>query len=90
MSNVNDEPDLWNFDAYLNRLGSYNDDWKVNFMSPMAMAFAGLTYTGFSDRVKCLYCNAEFDGWKPDEKPIRVHRETSPSCTYLKNIPGEL
>ena len=66
------------------RLRTFDDKWRVEFLRPIEMAKAGFIYLGIEDRVKCLSCSKDLEHWKPGDDPLAEHIFHSPHCPFLR------
>lgn len=88
-STISSETSNYDFTIYENRLRTFNDDWKLEFITPEKMATAGFCYSGEKDRVRCTYCSKEFDNWQHGDDPQIEHRKYSPHCPFFKTSKGK-
>ncbi|XP_050525793.1 baculoviral IAP repeat-containing protein 2-like isoform X2 [Daktulosphaira vitifoliae] len=82
------ETPSWDLTSYENRLKTFNDEWKLEFLRPTQMAKAGLYYLGKQDRVRCMFCSKEFDYWQQGDDPLVEHKRKSPQCPFFKENSG--
>ncbi|XP_050443224.1 death-associated inhibitor of apoptosis 2-like isoform X2 [Adelges cooleyi] len=82
------ETPLWDLTTFENRLRTFNDEWKLEFLTPNQMAKAGLYYLGKQDRVRCMFCSKEFDYWQRGDDPLVEHKRKSPQCPFFKENTG--
>ena len=47
---------------------------------------AGFIYTKNGDTTRCKSCGLEVSGWIRDMVPFDVHRERSPSCSFVRSV----
>lgn len=87
-SSMSSETPSWDLTTYENRLRTFNDDWKLEFITPSQMANAGLYYLGKQDRVRCMFCSKEFDYWQRGDDPLVEHKRKSPQCPFFKESQG--
>jgi len=80
----------WDLTRYENRLRTFffNNGWKLQFITPEAMAEAGLYYLGKQDRVRCMFCSKEFDYWQRGDDPLVEHKRKSPQCPFFSQSSG--
>jgi hypothetical protein len=53
------------------------------------LALAGFFYTGLDDKVQCMACGVELQGWEATDEPWAEHGKWSPNGIYL-NMTGTL
>merc|ERR1712096_261576 len=51
---------------------------------PQELSEAGFFYTGWSDKVKCFYCDGGLESWEPADSPWKEHQTGSPHCAFVK------
>jgi len=64
--------------------------WMLDFITPSEMAKSGLYYLGKKDRVRCMFCNTEFNNWKQSDDPMKKHKYTSPQCPLFNKNRGNI
>ncbi|VVC34546.1 Hypothetical protein CINCED_3A005156 [Cinara cedri] len=83
-SSIDVEQSLRDFTVYKNRLRTFDNGWKLEYITPHQMADAGFFYLGVQDRVRCLFCSKEFDSWQRGDYPLVEHKKQSPQCAFFK------
>ncbi|XP_041379449.1 baculoviral IAP repeat-containing protein 7-A-like [Gigantopelta aegis] len=78
------------YDTYTERLESYTG-WPRQYteQTPESLATAGFFYIGSADRVTCFSCHETVRNWKPGQDPLTVHRQASPSCSFIRSLYSE-
>lgn len=86
---MSSEVPTWDLTTYENRLRTFSEEWKLDFITPNQMAKAGLYYVGKEDRVRCIFCSKEFDYWQRGDDPLVEHKRKSPQCQFFKESQGK-
>ena len=47
-----------------------------------------LLKTGYSDNVKCFFCDGGLCNWEADDEPWTEHARWFPDCGFLKQVKG--
>ncbi|XP_052075900.1 baculoviral IAP repeat-containing protein 2-like isoform X2 [Mytilus californianus] len=50
------------------------------------LAEAGFFYSGYDDEVVCYSCGVTHKNWKRYDSPFEIHKQISPSCSFLLDI----
>ena len=70
---------------YDDRLESYVHWPKCHPMKPETLAGAGFYYTGYSDKVRCFWCNITLHQWEVYDCALEQHKKHSKgNCNFLK------
>lgn len=88
--NISSGTSMSQLDIYKNRLKTFNDGWRLDFLTPSQMAKAGFYYMGKQDRVKCMFCSHEFDYWCRGDDPVAEHKRKAPQCQFFNENKGNL
>lgn len=88
LSNMDSNTPTWDLTKYENRLRTYDNEWKLDFITPSQMANAGFYFLGRQDRVRCMFCSKEFDYWQRGDDPLVEHKRKSPQCAFFKQSQG--
>lgn len=70
------------YEHLFNRLASFKE-WPLNFPVALALANAGLFYTGRVDEVCCYKCHCYINDWKDYDSPVERHKLASPHCPIV-------
>lgn len=71
------------------RLESYKGNWPTNLaQTPDHLSSAGFFYVGYSDNVKCFFCDGGLCNWEADDEPWTEHARWFPDCGFLKQVKG--
>jgi len=71
------------------RLESYKGKWPTNLaQTPDHLSSAGFYYVGYSDNVKCFFCDGGLCNWEADDEPWTEHARWFPDCGFLKQVKG--
>lgn len=89
LSNMVSNTPTWDLTTYENRLRTYDNEWKLDFITPSQMANAGFYFLGRQDRVRCMFCSKEFDYWQRGDDPLVEHKRKSPHCAFFKQSQGK-
>ncbi|XP_013419081.1 baculoviral IAP repeat-containing protein 7-like [Lingula anatina] len=64
--------------------------WSAHWaQNPVNLAKAGFFYAGFSDNVKCFYCDGGLRNWEPQDDPWTEHARWFPRCGFVRQCKGE-
>jgi len=66
------------------RLKSYSLWPPALPQKPDDLAKAGFFYTGYSDQVKCFYCDGGLESWEPSDSPWMEHIKWFSECAFVK------
>ncbi|XP_054278974.1 death-associated inhibitor of apoptosis 1-like [Macrosteles quadrilineatus] len=86
LENLNMSDNIQRFYYEIERLNSFVN-WPVTFLSPNLMANGGFYYFQREDFVRCAFCGVEIGSWVEGDDPASDHKQWSPSCKLLQNIP---
>jgi len=53
------------------------------------VARAGFVFQGYSDCVRCFYCNGGLRNWEQGDDPYVEHARWFPNCVYIRQIMGQ-
>lgn len=71
------------------RLESFKGKWPSNLaQTPDHLSSAGFFYVGYSDNVKCFFCDGGLCNWEADDEPWTEHARWFPDCGFLKQVKG--
>lgn len=65
------------------RLHTFPDFPKRNIIAPEKLARDGFIYTGQGDRVGCVYCLRNVQGWQCGQDPRLEHESMNPNCPFV-------
>lgn len=69
-----------------NRLQSFKD-WAISSpVDPYELASSGF-YQNEDNKVKCFACFIEIHDWRLGDRPLKKHKEFSPSCPFVNGLP---
>ena len=68
----------------LRYLASYKT-WQSDSMSPLRLAYAGLSYAGHDDVTKCDSCHVVLSQWQRGDDPVSKHRAHYPDCPAVNS-----
>ena len=54
------------------------------------LGLCGFYYTGYLDRVKCVYCNLILYNWKKGDDPLVEHAFWNPTCLQPRKLLGDI
>ena len=75
------------------RLQTFHNWKKFEIIHPTHLAKSGFYFTGISDRVQCVFCNGQLEGWVPGDVADEEHRKHFLNrCSFMRgaqsgNIP---
>jgi len=70
--------------SQLVRLASFAPWPSTAAVSSLALARSGFKYTGHGESTVCTECQLVVDSWQQGDRPDQVHRQRSPSCTFVR------
>jgi baculoviral IAP repeat-containing protein 2/3 len=71
------------------RLESFKGNWPANLaQTPDHLSASGFFYVGYSDNVKCFFCDGGLCNWEADDEPWTEHARWFPDCGFLKQVKG--
>ena len=71
------------------RLESFKSSWPTNLtQTPENLSSAGFFYDGYSDNVKCFFCDGGLCNWESEDDPWTEHARWFPNCGFLKQVRG--
>ena len=71
------------------RLESFKGKWLPDLpQTAQALSSAGFFYVGYSDNVKCFFCNGGLCNWEANDEPWTEHAKWFPDCGFLKQVKG--
>ncbi|UJR15698.1 hypothetical protein I4U23_002632 [Adineta vaga] len=59
---------------------------KSGVHSSIAMQAAGFHYINIGDTVRCVSCGLEVSDWTADMAPFTIHKQRSPTCTFVSSM----
>jgi hypothetical protein len=73
------------------RLESFKH-WPIPWLCVRDFAANGFYFTGFDDKVECVFCRALLGRWEAEDDVETEHRKWSPHCPFIRgekteNIP---
>lgn len=74
--------------SYTDCLETY-DDWPSyarSIVRPEDLSQAGLFYTGYDDKVQCVFCGGYLSGWVTGDRPSDKHRKKFPRCQVQHTV----
>jgi hypothetical protein len=72
------------------QLKSIKSSIKQGVHTPSYMFGGGFKYTGNGDTARCEHCGLEVSNWTSDMKPLTVHAEKSPNCSFIHSVRSTL
>lgn len=84
-----DKPKNAQFAIEAQRVASYRNWPAYKHQTPEQLAAAGFFYAGFSDNVKCFYCNGGLRNWEKGDDPWHEHARWFPTCPYVLSVKGQ-
>lgn len=76
----------WSYIRAMDRMKTFAT-WPVGLQqATIALANAGLVYTGMSDVTFCYFCGVTVQDWLPEDDPRTKHAEHSPQCEHVKFV----
>ena len=65
-------------------------DWPPALKQrPKDLADAGFYYIGYSDQVRCFYCDGGLRNWQPDDDPWTEHSRWFSKCGFIRLVKGD-
>ena len=64
-------------------------DLVGNHIVGFLMTWLNYSVTGFSDNVKCFYCNGGLRNWEKGDDPWHEHARWFPTCRFVLNVKGQ-
>ncbi len=65
-------------------------DWPPALkQQPKDLAAAGFFYIGYSDQVKCFYCDGGLRNWQPEDDPWTEHSRWFAQCGFVRLVKGD-
>ena len=77
------------FSNEASRLESFRGKWPSTLpQTAQVLSSAGFFYVGYSDNVKCFFCDGGLCNWEANEEPWTEHARWFPDCGFIKQVKG--
>lgn len=84
-----DRPKHAQFAIEAQRVASFHNWPAYKHQTPQQLAEAGFFYAGFSDNVKCFYCNGGLRNWEKGDDPWHEHARWFKTCPFVLMVKGQ-